>query len=86
MYQLTDRQSQVLNFLQLYHNENGYYPSYHEIAELCGVTPQRIYFVMQDLIKKGYVVRKGYKAYVLDLSEKPPYRNRKLKTKSENDN
>lgn len=57
---LTRRQKQILDYLQEYLTENGYAPSYEEIAEHFGYASlATVHEHVENLRVKGYV-RKGY--------------------------
>lgn len=48
-------QLQTYVFLCQYTQEQGYSPSYREIAEACGVSVGTIAYRMDQLVKKGYI-------------------------------
>jgi len=57
---LTKKQKQILDYLQGYLDENGYAPSYDEIAEHFGYASlATVHEHVENLRRKGYV-RKGY--------------------------
>lgn len=57
---LTKRQKQILDFLQEYVAENGYAPSYEEIADHFGLSSlATVHEHLENLRRKGYI-RKSY--------------------------
>ena len=59
---LTKRQKEILDFLQLFLTENGYPPSYEEIARHFGYTSlATVHEHLENLRQKGYI-RKSYNA------------------------
>ena len=57
---LTKRQKQILDYLQGYVGQNGYSPSYEEIAEHFGYgSLATVHEHLQNLERKGYI-RKGF--------------------------
>ncbi len=57
---LTKRQREILTFLSLYTDENGYAPSFEEIAENFGFTSlATVHEHLSNLERKGYI-RRGY--------------------------
>ncbi len=57
---LTRKQKQILDYLQAYAGENGYSPSYEEIAEHFGYgSLATVHEHIENLRRKGYI-RKGY--------------------------
>ena len=58
-YNLTKRQKDVLDFIKAFVEENGYAPTYQEIADNSGMKSRsEAYARVQALIKKGHVVNK----------------------------
>jgi len=56
MSQLTKKQSEVLAFIREHLEENGYAPSYREIADAFGLSsPATIHGHVQSLIEKGLI-------------------------------
>lgn len=59
---LTKRQKEILDFLELFLGENGYPPSYEEIARHFGYTSlATVHEHLENLRQKGYI-RKSYNA------------------------
>ncbi|NQV89827.1 transcriptional repressor LexA [Candidatus Uhrbacteria bacterium] len=57
MPQLTKKQSAVLAFIRTHIEENGYAPSYREIADAFGLSsPATIHGHVQSLVEKGLIV------------------------------
>lgn len=57
---LTKRQREILSFLSSYTDENGYAPSFEEIAESFGFTSlATVHEHLSNLERKGYI-RRGY--------------------------
>ena len=57
---LSKRQKQILDFLQEYVAENGYAPSYEEIADHFGLSSlATVHEHLENLRRKGYI-RKSY--------------------------
>jgi len=57
---LTKRQREILTFLSVYTDENGYAPSFEEIAENFGFTSlATVHEHLSNLERKGYI-RRGY--------------------------
>jgi repressor LexA len=57
---LTKRQREILTFLTIYTDENGYAPSFEEIAEHFGFTSlATVHEHLSNLERKGYI-RRGY--------------------------
>lgn len=57
---LTRRQREILDYLQDYHTENGYMPSFEEIASHFGFASlATVHEHLENLKNKGYI-RKGY--------------------------
>lgn len=57
---LTKRQREILTFLSVYTDENGYAPSFEEIAEHFGFTSlATVHEHLSNLERKGYI-RRGY--------------------------
>ncbi|MCU0619374.1 MAG: transcriptional repressor LexA, partial [Gemmatimonadaceae bacterium] len=57
---LTKRQREILSFLTSYTDENGYAPSFEEIAESFGFTSlATVHEHLSNLERKGYI-RRGY--------------------------
>jgi repressor LexA len=59
---LTKRQKEILDFLEAFMNENGYAPSFEEIARHFGYTSlATVHEHLENLKQKGYI-RKSYNA------------------------
>ena len=59
---LTKRQKEILDFLEEFQNENGYSPSFEEIARHFGYTSlATVHEHLENLRQKGYI-RKSYNA------------------------
>src|SRR5690606_34919971 len=59
---LTKRQKEILDFLEEFHGENGYSPSFEEIARNFGYTSlATVHEHLENLRQKGYI-RKSYNA------------------------
>jgi repressor LexA len=59
---LTKRQKEILDFLEEFHGENGYSPSFEEIAQHFGYTSlATVHEHLENLRQKGYI-RKSYNA------------------------
>ncbi|HYW51146.1 MAG TPA: transcriptional repressor LexA, partial [Gemmatimonadaceae bacterium] len=57
---LTKRQREILTFLSVYSEENGYAPSFEEIAEHFGFTSlATVHEHLSNLERKAYI-RRGY--------------------------
>jgi repressor LexA len=66
MNELTDRQNQILSFIEEYRQENGVPPTYREIQAQFGFSsPKAVLDHVKAIIKKGYAaVRKGSRGIV----------------------
>ncbi len=55
MKELTDRQREVLDFIERYHGERSYPPTIREIAEFFRISVKGAYDHLKALEKKGYM-------------------------------
>lgn len=70
MFDLTQKQEDVLSFLSKCVREEGYTPSIREIARHFSVNVRAIQDHLKALERKGYIKRKAGLARVMELSEK----------------
>jgi len=52
---LTDKQSEILDFIKKFIEENGWAPTLREMAEEMEVTHQAVFFKIRELLRKGYI-------------------------------
>lgn len=53
---ITTRQKNLLAFIQRFHAENGYMPTYREIGDACGLSsPSSVRYQMQHLATHGKI-------------------------------
>ena len=55
MKNLTDRQIEVLKYLEKYYNENGYPPTIREVGFSFNITAKGAYDHLHAIEKKGYI-------------------------------
>ena len=70
---LTNRQRDVLNFIEASINENGYPPTYREICEGLGISQSSVkaaYDHVAALISKGFLVSPDGKARAIRCTNK----------------
>jgi repressor LexA len=67
---LTERQKEVLEFIEKHLNLKGYFPSLSEIAETLGINNRSgVVGHIKALEKKGYIKKQGPKASLYSLKE-----------------
>lgn len=73
--ELTERQREVLNFVQTFVREKGYPPSIREIGEYFHIYPRAAFDHLKALERKGYLKRQGSMSRGIELltfqSERP---------------
>lgn len=57
--ELTERQGEILSFIQAFIKERGYPPSIREIGEHFHIYPRAVFDHLKALEKKGYLKREG---------------------------
>lgn len=70
---LTQRQAEILNYVETYVNENKFSPSYREIAQAFGISSiSSIHKHIQSLLRKGALQKEHYSARSIlpNVSEK----------------
>lgn len=55
MKPLTDRQAEILAFIQDYWNENGFSPALRDIGIMFGITFRSVQDHLKAIQKKGYI-------------------------------
>jgi len=66
---LTERQKEILNFIESFSEEQGMAPTVYEIADHLGVKTSTVFAHLQALSKKGFLTRSS-KARSITLSKK----------------
>ena len=68
MKTLTKKQKQVLEYVERFISEYGHSPSYEEIASGLGLSsPSTVHAHIQNLQRKGYLVKKAYSNRSIDF-------------------
>jgi repressor LexA len=73
---LTERQQEILDFINEYIQENGFPPSVREIGSHFGVYPATVQDHISALQRKGYLQRKRFQSRTLSISS-PSLRGRR---------
>ncbi len=65
--ELTERQGEILSFIQAFIKERGYPPSIREIGEHFHIYPRAVFDHLKALEKKGYLKREGSMSRGIEL-------------------
>jgi predicted transcriptional regulator len=57
--ELSDRQFEIMSFIQCFQSTHNYSPSYREIATEVGLTVAPVAHQIKQLIRKGYLLQGG---------------------------
>lgn len=69
---LTERQHQILQFINQYSRENGFPPSVREVGSHFGICPATVQDHLKALERKGQLQRKPFQSRTLKLTSLPP--------------
>jgi len=68
---MTYRQKEALDFIKGFWGQNGFAPSYDQIAEAMGIKSKSgVHRVITCLVERGWVVREPHKARSVRVVEK----------------
>jgi len=70
MRQITERQAQIIIFIENFIAQNGYSPTFREIADHFKWTPKGAHDHILALVKKGYIEFKSKKARTIRITAK----------------